>query len=70
MKTIEDREIEFRDSLNPFEKQYGADMLYDFYMYWTEPNKSRTKMKFELEKTWDTKRRLITWNRNSSRFGG
>ena len=32
--------------------------------YWTEPNKSCTKMRFELEKTWSLGRRLKTWNRN------
>ena len=37
------------------------DIIYEFVSYWTEPNKSKTKMRFELEKTWDTKRRLQTW---------
>ena len=32
-----------------------------FHSYWTEPNKSKTKLRWELEKTWDTKRRLQTW---------
>lgn len=39
-----------------------------FISYWTEPNKSKTKMRFELEKTWDTKRRLQTWIRNDKKF--
>jgi hypothetical protein len=43
-------------------------MLNEFYFYWTEKNKSGSKMKFEMEKTWDTKRRLGTWKRNSKRF--
>ena len=29
---------------------------------WSEPNRSETKMKFELERTWDVKRRLNTWS--------
>jgi hypothetical protein len=33
-----------------------------FIDYWTEPNKSRSKMKWELQNTWDTKRRLRLWN--------
>lgn len=32
-----------------------------FVSYWTEPNKSKTRLRYELEKTWDTKRRLLTW---------
>lgn len=41
-----------------------------FIDYWSEPNKSKTKMKFELERTWDTKRRLRTWTENSdTNFG-
>lgn len=32
-----------------------------FYSYWSEPNKSGTKVKWELERTFDVKRRLYTW---------
>jgi hypothetical protein len=35
-----------------------------FIDYWTEPNKSKTKMKFELQNTWDTSRRLSRWINN------
>ena len=51
----------FYDSLIPYVETYGKDMIRQFYDYWTEPNKSRTKMRYELERTWDTKRRLKTW---------
>ena len=43
-------------------------MLSDFVSYWTEMNKSETKMKYELEKTWSTKLRLKTWAKNSKRW--
>lgn len=43
------------------EGKYPAAMLDAFYGYWTEPNKSLTKMRYELERTWDTRRRLATW---------
>lgn len=39
-----------------------------FVSYWTEPNKSKTKLKWELERTWDIKRRVGTWMRNSIKF--
>lgn len=51
----------FYKSLVPFVETYGREMIRQFYDYWTEPNKSRTKMRYELERTWDTKRRLNTW---------
>jgi DNA-binding transcriptional ArsR family regulator len=41
-----------------------------FISYWTEPNKSRTKIKWEMQSTWDLKRRLGTWFRNAVRFNG
>ena len=41
-----------------------------FISYWTEPNKSKTKLKFEMQTTWDLKRRLNTWVENSkTNFG-
>ena len=36
-----------------------------FIDYWTEANKSGTKMRFEMEKTWDLKRRLSRWVNSS-----
>lgn len=35
-----------------------------FILYWTEPNKSGSKVRWELERTFDVKRRLYTWLRN------
>jgi len=36
-----------------------------FFEYWSEPNKSNTKMRFELEKTWDLNRRIKRWTSSS-----
>lgn len=52
---------DFYNSLVPFVSVYGKEMVRAFFDYWTEPNKSQTKMRFELEKTWDLSRRLNTW---------
>ena len=52
----------FYNALVPFVSIYGKEMVREFFDYWTEPNKSKTKMRFELEKTWDLKRRLNTWD--------
>ena len=48
---IESRKLKFASTLQPFLLTYGKDFLNDFYKYWTEPNKSNTKFKQELEKT-------------------
>ena len=58
------RADKFSDSIDEFADEYDAELLEDFEEYWTEPNKSGTKMKFELEKTWSLGRRLKTWKRN------
>ena len=47
-----------------FTAKYPPQLLQDFFSYWSEPNRSKTKMRFELQKTWDTSRRLATWARN------
>jgi hypothetical protein len=67
---IEERKVNFAHSLTPFLELYGKEIVRSFFNYWTEPNKSNTKFKMELEKTWDTKRRLETWVNNENRFNG
>jgi uncharacterized protein YdaU (DUF1376 family) len=49
---IEDREFEFKKEIAAFEN-YPVEMLTAFFNYWSEPNKSKTKMRFELQKTFD-----------------
>lgn len=65
---VEKRERTFRDGLAPFVSKYGEEMIRAFCDYWTERNKSGTKMRFELEKTWDTARRLVRWDMNNNKF--
>ena len=40
----------------------------NFIGYWTERNKSGTKQRWELEKTFEIKRRLSTWFKNAGKF--
>lgn len=65
---IEERKLKFADTLKPFLNVYGRELLNEFYAYWTEPNKSNTKFKQELQKTWDLSRRLETWAKNDKNF--
>ena len=39
-----------------------------FAAYWTEPNHSKTKLRFEMEKTWDTEMRLKRWAANENKW--
>lgn len=57
------RKSDFYDSLRPFIDKYKPAMLRDFFNYWSEPNKSGSKMRFELERTWDVGLRLSNWAR-------
>jgi len=63
---IEDRKLSFAYSLTGY--PYSKELLTAFYKYWTEPNKSNTKMRFELQKTWSTELRLQTWSKNETNF--
>ena len=65
---IELRAENFKNSLIPFKQKYSIDMLKNFFDYWTEPNPSKTKMRFELEKTWSIERRLTTWANRQKDF--
>ena len=48
----------------------SKDVLQEFCDYWTEPNKSNTKMRYELERTWDFNRRLKRWTKNNLEWQG
>ena len=63
------REKEFYDQLVPWVSIYGQDMIRKFFDYWRERNKSRTKMRFELQQTWDLAGRLRTWEQKQNDYG-
>jgi hypothetical protein len=54
--------------LNVMSFDYDKNILNSFVDYWTEPNKSKTKMKFELQQTWSTNLRLKTWAKNQKKW--
>lgn len=59
---------EFKKKVAEFSGVYPETMLEDFWRYWSEPNKSGTKMKFELQSTWSLAGRLSTWAKNETKF--
>lgn len=62
--TIEKRKEKFMNECGAYVPTYGVNMVRAFFDYWTEPNKSQTKMRFEMEKTWELSRRLARWANN------
>lgn len=60
-KTIEERAREFGLDLVPYMEKYGPDMIRKFFNYWTEKNPKGTKMQFEMMRTFEISKRLVTW---------
>lgn len=58
------RENVFKSEVHEF-KKYPTDLLNEFIDFWTEPNRSGSKMRWESEKTWDLNRRLARWSNNN-----
>jgi len=50
------------------ELQMSVDMANEFLEYWCEANKSKTKMRWELEKTFDISLRLKRWLKNQKNW--
>lgn len=64
------RKKQFYDSLIPFLNKYPKEMLKAFYDYWSEMNKSKTKMLFEFKPTFEISKRLATWHSKDSPNNG
>ena len=47
---------------------YPQEIQTEFIDYWTEPNRSKTKLRYELEKTFDISRRLKTWANRQKQY--
>jgi hypothetical protein len=67
-KNFDLRKEIFMNECAVFVEKYGKEMVRDFFDYWTEPDKSHSKMRFEMEKTWDLGRRLSAWEKNEFNF--
>lgn len=53
---------------NGFNNEQAYTELEKFIAYWTEPNKSGKATRWEMQKTFDVKRRLKTWLMNTQKF--
>lgn len=64
-KPLEERRLAFIEDIGRFKSEYSPDLMNSFFRYWAEADK-RGKMRWEKQKTWDTKLRLVTWAKNDS----
>lgn len=64
------RMADFYNSLIPYVQKYGKQMVREFYNYWSETNKSCSKMRWEQEKTWVLEKRLDYWSNRTKNFNG
>ncbi len=62
------RKENFGRSLIPYVDKYGKEMIREFFEYWTEMNKSKSKMRFEQQPTWETSKRLATWAKRDKNY--
>ena len=65
--SLTEREEIFKHDVASYTSKYPKELLREFYDYWTEPTRNKQKMRFELEKTWDTARRIANWARRAQK---
>lgn len=67
-KSVAQREEDFRLLLIPFVEGYSKETVRAFFEYWTEKNPNGKKMKFEMERVFEIKKRLATWKKKEKSF--
>ena len=65
-KDISIRESKFINDVSLFD--HDISIQKEFTDYWTEKNKSGNTMRFEMERTFDIKRRLSRWQKNDKKW--
>ena len=63
-RKLEPRRQAFINELAKYKGVYPDETLRAFFYYWSECNKSFTKMRFEMQKTFQIDLRLKTWYNN------
>lgn len=64
--TLQQRREMFIETMRPFVDQYERDMLNKFYLHWCKAE--GTRLKFELQDTWNMSKRLANWKRNQEEY--
>lgn len=63
---MDEKRQEFIDETNKYKTDFSQEIITIFLSYWLEPNKSKTKYRYEKETFFDFKKRLDTFVRNSN----
>jgi len=66
--TLDDRKEIFRLSLIPYVEEYSKEIVRKFFDHWSEHNEKGKKMRWEMQKVFDIKKRLNTWKSNEHNF--
>ena len=70
VKDKEKREMVFIEKCKKLQSDVMSDVeLVAFIDYWTESNDGSSKMKFEMQKTFDISRRMKRWQNNNKDWG-
>lgn len=64
------RKDKFYQDLVPYVETYGKAMVRQFFDYWSETNKTGSRMRFEQERTWNLNLRLQRWGRQQAGYSG
>jgi len=70
-KTCEEKTALFIEEVKELGKEFPSideNTFRQFCSYWTEPNQTKRKVRWEMQPTWDTKRRLSNWLARSNSF--
>ena len=65
------REMQFEAQIRDMssELEMPVDMSNEFFNYWNESNNAKNpKMRFELERTWDLKKRMLRWMKQNKKW--
>lgn len=66
--SLEKRKEKFMQEVAPFVAEYGRETCNEFFSSWTELTPDGQTMRFELERTWETAKRLAKWKGYDRKF--
>ena len=64
---IKDKQSKFIEHIRPYVQEFGRELCTEFFNYWSEANLNNGKLRWELQKTFEIKKRLLTWQRNKNK---
>jgi len=68
LRLLNERKKVFALRVAEFKDKYPDEMLRKFFDYWSEMNKSGSQMRWEMERTWELGKRLVTWASRTKDF--